>query len=1007
MRTRSWSRAAHAAVVLGGALAAGPARAFPVAGQWLDVTRAGVPIVDPAADAGGDPWLDLVGDAASGVSAAAWSVDSAALHLRMRLDTMPPSDGGLPAATWAVLLDTDGDDASWEYAVAAWGPGTTVVLLAQDPALPEVPLVRAVLSDTEPLVGLLRLRAAATHLGDDADAFLDIAVPRTALSTALGTRGEGPFRVAFVTGASPGAATFGVDLAGDGAATLEDAWSDPIGVDSDHDGRTDAEERREGTDPLDADSDDDGLPDGDEIMAGTDPHACDSDLDLLPDGLEAGVGAPGSGTNAAAGCFRPDLDPGTTTDPLRADTDGGMLVDGIEDLDRDGVIDPWETDPRAAGDDADADGDAIPDVLERACAADAEDDADADGLPDMYEGRRDPDADGLPAFCDPDDDGDGLPTASESVFDTDGDGFIDAQDLDSDDDGVPDADEPDVDADCDTITDRVDLDSRDGPCADADGDGLDNGTEIRCGSDPHAVDSDGDGRADPEESCETDSDCDLLPDRLDADLEAAACTAPEDEPATADACAAGDGFLDCGAYTGGACSTGGTDASSVVAVLAGLLALARRGRPSAPRRGPAGGGLLVALALAAAPAEAADGFDAQRFRPVPDSDVFVGVEAARGTSDGGFARLVTNLARDPLVYRVDAQATEEPLVASLVTTELAAGWSRGRTRLSVAVPWHESRGSVLAADGGRMGDLRAAARLLLSDSRDGGPGVALSADATAPTGDAAAWLGEPSATGGVRAIATFGTRVVGTASLGGRVQRAASLRPLLDWGTRAEWSLGIAAPVHPRVRLAAEADGAWAPGGAAANGAPAEVRVGAVLRAASRLHVVTAVGTGLNRGVGSPDARGVLGVAWVPGPRAVPTPPDAPAPPPLVSVGATHLELRDKVFFDHDSDVLAPAAIVLLDAVAGALAAHPDVACVEIQGHTDDQGTDAYNLDLAGRRAEAVRRYLVTQGVATARLATRAVGEADPLQPGTSDAARGTNRRVVFRIVARSSPSPT
>ena len=301
-----------------------------------------------------------------------------------------------------------------------------------------------------------------------------------------------------------------------------------------------------------------------------------------------------------------------------------------------------------------------------------------------------------------------------------------------------------------------------------------------------------------------------------------------------------------------------------------------------------------------------------------------------------------------------------------------------------------------------MGDVRAAARVLLADARDGGPGVALSADATAPTGDTAAWLGAPSATGGVHATATLGTRIVGTASVGGRMQRAATLRPLLRWGTRAEWSLGVAVPVHPRVRVSAEADGAWAPGGASANGAPAEVRLGAVVRAASRLHVMTAIGAGVNRGVGSPDARGVVGVAWVPGvrPAAVQAPPASP----LVVVGATQLELRDKVFFDHDSDVLGPTSITLLDAVAATLAARPDVGGIEIQGHTDDRGADTYNLDLAGRRAEAVRRYLVTQGVAPTRLTTRALGETEPLQPGTSDAARGTNRRVVFRIVAPTAP---
>src|SRR6185369_5988705 len=104
--------------------------------------------------------------------------------------------------------------------------------------------------------------------------------------------------------------------------------------------------------------------DGDEVGLGTDPTLCDTDGDGLFDGLEIGVVTPDKDTDLAAGCFTADADPKTTTDPLVADTDQGGVSDGDEDRNYDGAIGTWETDPNDPKDDADIDGDGIPDSLE-------------------------------------------------------------------------------------------------------------------------------------------------------------------------------------------------------------------------------------------------------------------------------------------------------------------------------------------------------------------------------------------------------------------------------------------------------------------------------------------------------------------------------------------------------------------------------------------------------------------------------------------------------------------
>lgn len=137
----------------------------------------------------------------------------------------------------------------------------------------------------------------------------------------------------------------------------------PAAGDTDGDGLTDAEEAVLGTDPFDIDTDDDGISDGDEVrITLTDPVVCDTDGDGLPDGLELSVTAPipdpdGPGpllgtdvSTIPPACFRADMDPTTSTDPLERNTDGdgdatNPCDDGDEDADRNGAVDPGETDP--------------------------------------------------------------------------------------------------------------------------------------------------------------------------------------------------------------------------------------------------------------------------------------------------------------------------------------------------------------------------------------------------------------------------------------------------------------------------------------------------------------------------------------------------------------------------------------------------------------------------------------------------------------------------------------
>jgi outer membrane protein OmpA-like peptidoglycan-associated protein len=102
------------------------------------------------------------------------------------------------------------------------------------------------------------------------------------------------------------------------------------------------------------------------------------------------------------------------------------------------------------------------------------------------------------------------------------------------------------------------------------------------------------------------------------------------------------------------------------------------------------------------------------------------------------------------------------------------------------------------------------------------------------------------------------------------------------------------------------------------------------------------------------------------------------------------------VQFAFDSADILPRARTQLDAVAQGIKLLPPSHSVLIEGHTDALGTPQYNLQLSRSRAEAVKRYLVTEhGLDAQRLKTIGFGEGRPLDG--EDASKPENRRVQFR----------
>jgi peptidoglycan-associated lipoprotein len=111
------------------------------------------------------------------------------------------------------------------------------------------------------------------------------------------------------------------------------------------------------------------------------------------------------------------------------------------------------------------------------------------------------------------------------------------------------------------------------------------------------------------------------------------------------------------------------------------------------------------------------------------------------------------------------------------------------------------------------------------------------------------------------------------------------------------------------------------------------------------------------------------------------------------------INVGDFVYFDLDSYDIRSDAMSVLDAQAAWLMRYPAVQ-IRVEGNCDERGTREYNLALGARRANAVRDYLVSRGVSSARISTLSWGKERPIDPGTGEDAWSRNRNGHTVIIA-------
>ncbi|MDJ0761902.1 MAG: OmpA family protein [Myxococcota bacterium] len=120
-----------------------------------------------------------------------------------------------------------------------------------------------------------------------------------------------------------------------------------------------------------------------------------------------------------------------------------------------------------------------------------------------------------------------------------------------------------------------------------------------------------------------------------------------------------------------------------------------------------------------------------------------------------------------------------------------------------------------------------------------------------------------------------------------------------------------------------------------------------------------------------------------------------------VKITDSQILISSKIYFDFDKATIKPVSYPILNAVAEALTANTAIKKVQIEGHTDNEGTEDYNQKLSEDRAKAVMDYLINKKVQSERLSYKGYGFSRPKASNRTEEGKAINRRVEFAIIER------
>jgi outer membrane protein OmpA-like peptidoglycan-associated protein len=116
---------------------------------------------------------------------------------------------------------------------------------------------------------------------------------------------------------------------------------------------------------------------------------------------------------------------------------------------------------------------------------------------------------------------------------------------------------------------------------------------------------------------------------------------------------------------------------------------------------------------------------------------------------------------------------------------------------------------------------------------------------------------------------------------------------------------------------------------------------------------------------------------------------------------AINTQIQFQTYGKHKSETVSPVSEELMKEIRDAIMTHPEIVKVEVQGHTDDSGSEDFNQRLSQERADAVRQWLIEAGVPADKLVAKGYGYWKPLSDNRVKAGRTKNRRVQFVILEK------
>ena len=424
--------------------------------------------------------------------------------------------------------------------------------------------------------------------------------------------------------------------------------------------------------------------------------------------------------------------------------------------------------------------------------------------------------------------------------------------------------------------------------------------------------------------------------------------------------------------------------------------------------------LAVAALLLLLPARAlADDVDLQQFKPEPGASDLFAVQSPRMPDAHVWSFLLAwHYANDP--FKLYDKASGK-VVGSVVghQTAIDAGFAytaidRLEVGLAVPVMINQAKGgadaldprlpSKLAASG--LGDVRLLAKYRLAAGDRWTLAAAL--PLSLPTGNGT-FLGHDGITARPRALADFepGLGMTATSELG-LVLRPAQRFLNFEQASAIDYGVGVEKPFEARWQqfsAMATLGGEWGLASSAVESRPVELLAGLKWRSRGGVTVTVGGGPGLSKGAGTPDYRVFLLVGrTVPPyhPQGMIEPSNAD----LVSIDREKMALTtiEPVYFGTDDDLIAKRSYAELERVAQVLVANPWIKKVRVEGHTDNHGGEAYNLNLSQLRAISVAKFLVDHGVDPDVLEAKGFGLSKPVASNDTEEGRAQNRRVEFII---------